>query len=467
MNARTPNESTTKSTHPRGSTASASAVPEVTEKGRPGRPSEADIQRAISKRDLVVDLARVVCVLTVVVVHTLFVGVRETPNGFDIEKTVELQWWFNGVSWVFEIMPLFFVVGGFAAATAYRSALKKGRDAGDYLRGRILRLARPALPVFVFFAIALGTVKLMGIDPALVDGVAVGIGSPLWFLSSFLIAQSTVPLMVKLHESRPVTTFLTLVAASLIVDIVRWVLGGTAEYGFPNVLFVWVAVQQLGFFMHDGWFRNRRKIELIGIIVLAYATLWASVRFGGYSPNMLQNQYPPTVPLILLGIAQVSALELFRAPLEALMRTRPAQMLVWWVGSRAMTIYCWHMPVILLLVGVMILLPGTLTEPGTPQWWLERIPFVLAVLAIVGVLSIWLKRFEAAPPPIPEGKARPTMTRIAIAMAAFCVAPFLIMVFGLDVWLAVLGLVGTVACLWLLRPGPIAGIRRTNASVSV
>lgn len=113
------------------------------------------MQAILAKRDVTIDLARVACILVVVVVHTLFTGVRETSSGIEIERTVELQHWFNAVSWVLEIMPLFFVVGGFASLAAYRSTLRKGLDAGDYVRGRILRLARPALPVFVFFAIAL------------------------------------------------------------------------------------------------------------------------------------------------------------------------------------------------------------------------------------------------------------------------------------------------------------------------
>lgn len=440
------------STSPSAAEGAGSAVPTAAASAADPRAA------ALAGRDLTIDLARVACVLLVVVIHTLFVGVRDTPSGLEIEKTVELQSWFAAVTWVFEIMPLFFVVGGFASVAAYRSARRAGRDGGDYVRGRILRLARPALPVFAFFAIALGVVTALRLDPELVRGVAVGIGSPLWFLASFVLAQSLVPALVAAHDRRPALTLGLLAAAALAVDIVRWTtLNDPWEtpddrWGLPNVILVWAAVQQLGFWMHDGWFRRRSAWQLLAIIGAAYLGLWACVGLGDYSPNMLQNQYPPTFPLILLGLAQAAALTLLRAPLAALMRTRPLQGLVWWVGSRAMTIYCWHMPVILVLVGAMLLLPGRLTDPGSPQWWIERVPFVLAVLAVIAVLSLGLRRFEAPPRALEADERRPPIWRIAAALASFCAAPFLIMMAGLDVGLAVLGLAGTLLALALLRP---------------
>ncbi|NJI59092.1 acyltransferase family protein, partial [Microbacterium oxydans] len=74
-------------------------------------------------RDLTLDLVRVACVLLVVFVHVLFTGVgRESDGSLLIEKTVETQSWFTAASWIANIMPLFFVVGGYAARAGWRSA---------------------------------------------------------------------------------------------------------------------------------------------------------------------------------------------------------------------------------------------------------------------------------------------------------------------------------------------------------
>ncbi|MER7447887.1 acyltransferase, partial [Microbacterium sp. NPDC097977] len=61
------------------------------------------------------------------------------------------------------------------------------------MRVRLLRLARPALALFVFLTAALGAARLIGLDPALVDVVAIGIGSPLWFLAAYMIVQALAP----------------------------------------------------------------------------------------------------------------------------------------------------------------------------------------------------------------------------------------------------------------------------------
>lgn len=83
----------------------------------------------LSKRDLTLDLARVFCVLLVVVIHLLETGVGSGPDGLVVSRPLEHQPWFNGVTWVFQIMPLFFVVGGFASKTAWRSLERRGGSA--------------------------------------------------------------------------------------------------------------------------------------------------------------------------------------------------------------------------------------------------------------------------------------------------------------------------------------------------
>ncbi len=75
-------------------------------------------------RDLTLDLARVTCVVLVVFVHVLFTGVGVAEDGsLLIERTVEKQPWFNAASWILNIMPLFFVVGRYAARAGWRSTL--------------------------------------------------------------------------------------------------------------------------------------------------------------------------------------------------------------------------------------------------------------------------------------------------------------------------------------------------------
>ena len=127
------------------------------------------------------------------------------------------------------------------------------------------------MPVGSWLALtlALGAVRMLGVDPALVDVVAVGVGSPLWFLAAFLIAQCAVPWMSRLHERAPRATLVALAAGAVLIDVVR-ITTGIQELGLANLFFVWLFVQQLGFWYSDGWFRRRRIATLLGLAVAAY-----------------------------------------------------------------------------------------------------------------------------------------------------------------------------------------------------
>ncbi|KQM83127.1 acyltransferase [Agromyces sp. Leaf222] len=411
---------------------------------------------AVSRRDLVIDLARVACILLVVVIHVLMIGVGYAPDGeLVVSRPLEAQPWFAAATWVGQIMPLFFAAGGFTALTAWRSLRRKGGDRTDFVRGRVLRLTSPALPLFVFFAVVLGGATIAGVDPALLDTVATGTGSPLWFLAAFLLAQCAVPWMVALHDRAPGATLAVLAVGAVVVDAAR-ITTGIDEIGLLNLAFVWLFVQQLGFWYADGWFRARHPLTLIGLVVAAYVLLGLVVAAGWYSPDMLTNLNPPTVPLLLLGVAQISLLTLLHRPLAALMRTRPAQAVVYLVGSRAMTVYLWHLPVIIIVEGASLLIPGAAPEPGSAIWWATR-PIALAVvLGVVFAIAPLLLRFEQVPTTIPAGRRRPGAAAVTAAALLAFVPPFLVLEFFLDLRIAVIGVVLLSLSLWLLRSRPLA-----------
>ncbi|WP_337003271.1 MULTISPECIES: acyltransferase family protein [unclassified Microbacterium] len=417
-------------------------------------------------RDLTLDLVRVACVLLVVFVHVLFTGVGRAADGsLLIEKTVEAQSWFAPASWIANIMPLFFVVGGYAARAGWRSAQARGETADAFVRVRLARLARPALPLFLFFAIALGATRLLGIDPGLVDTIAIGVGSPLWFLAAYMVAQALAPTMMRLHEKHGAWVAVLLLVAALAVDAFRFlVIGGVLGiapvpptgyglgqelFGIPNILFVWLFAQQVGFFLYDGWFTRRSWWQLVLMIAGGYAALWGLVSLGGYTQSMLGNQWPPTATMAVLAVIQAAALTLLHGPLTALMRTRAAQGTVFLIGSRLMTIYLWHLPVIMVLVGIELLLPLPMPAPGSPAWWWTRPVFFVIVLAAVWLLSRVLGPFESTPP---LGRPRHPGSATTVTAVLLFVAPVVaITAYGLDLALSVLAVLGTGAALRLTR----------------
>lgn len=390
----------------------------------------------LANRDLTLDLARVFAVLLVVVIHLLEVGVGSGPHGLTISRPLEHEPWFNALTWVFQIMPLFFVVGGFASLTAWRSLSRRGGSGADFVRNRVLRLAQPAFPLFVFYVVVVGAATLIGVDPKLLGPVVLGAGSPLWFLAAYGLCQAVVPFAVHWHLRAPKGTLIVLLAGAIIVDAARYATGNNAV-GLLNLFFVWVLIQQFGFWYADGWFDRRTWWQLVIIAFASWATLFPLTIWGPYSPDMLTDLNPPTVPLIALGLSQACVLRLLRPALARLMGTRGARATVFVIGSRLMTIYLWHLPIIIILAGVALLIPGASPEPGSAAWWWSRIPIYALVLALLFLLSLLVGRWER---PREVGQTPPGGV-VAVAAALTIVPAVLIIQYFLDLKLAVIGAV--------------------------
>jgi surface polysaccharide O-acyltransferase-like enzyme len=442
----------------------------------PARDQRAAID--LSKRDLTLDLARVFCVLLVVVIHLLEVGVGVGADGaIAVSRPLEHQWWFAGVTWVFQIMPLFFVVGGFAGMTAWRSLRRRGGTAEDFIRNRVLRLAQPALPLFVFYVVALGVAALVGAPQALVQSVAVGAGSPLWFIAAYTVCQALVPALATWHERNRWAPVLALLAGVIVVEVLRLTVPGHVDFSYANVhvrldgdsiglldmLFVWPLIQQFGFWYADGWFDRRRWWQLVLLGLAAWATLFPMVFAGPrgvglYSPDMLTNLNPPLLPLVALGLSQACALRLLKPLLTRLMRTRGAKAVVFLAGTRLMTIYLWHLPIIIALAGLALLIPGASPTPGSAAWWWSRILVYVIVLGLLFALSFLVGRFEA------PREVGPTPPRgiVVLGVVLTFIPTFLEIELFLSLPLAILGAVCFGAAVLLLGRGRAPRIPRRS-----
>ena len=96
-----------------------------------------------------IDVARALSVLVVVVFHTLLYRIRLTDAGLTLEPWAAPTWLYP-LTWVLMIMPLFFVAGGFAHTLTVDRMHREGTSAGHYLASRGRRLIGP-LVVFVTF----------------------------------------------------------------------------------------------------------------------------------------------------------------------------------------------------------------------------------------------------------------------------------------------------------------------------
>lgn len=402
-------------------------------------------------RDLAVDFARVLSVVVVVTTHMLMVGVGMKDGQIVVTEPLTPQPWFPVATLFLQIMPLFFILGGFSSLTSWRSLQKRGGTAADYVRNRVIRLARPAIPVFILFAVAVNGALLAGVDPGFLTGIVVGIGTPLWFVAAYILCQWFVPVMARFHETARWKTLAVLAAGAVVVDALRYATG-VEEIGLLNLVFVWLFVQQLGFLYADGWFFQIGRRAVAGIGVAAVAVLAGIIVGGLYVADMLHNLNPPTVPLALLGIAQISLVVLLHPTLTRLMQKKPAQVFTFLFGSRLMTIYLWHMTALVAVTGVSLLIPGAAPEPATEGWWWSRPVILLLTFAGVFLLSKAVIRFENGAVPVRAADEDVTWVNATAAALLVFLPAFYIMRYGLDGYVSVAGAICFTSALFLVRP---------------
>ncbi|WP_144659262.1 acyltransferase [Paenarthrobacter nicotinovorans] len=415
-----------------------------------------------ASRDLVVDLIRVACMFAVVAVHLLMMGINVDDSGIGVDNPLTSLSWFAQGTWFGQIMPLFFVVGGFASLTSWRSLRRKGGDAGDYLRNRVLRLVRPTVALYAFLAVALWSATAAGVPGDLLAVIAAGAGVQLWFLAAYLICQAMVPTMAKLHEAAPYRTIAALAAGAVVVDVFRLALEhnpwgfDSNPIGLLNMVFVWGLLQQLGFFYADGFFDRIARWQLVLAAAGCYASLVLLTHAGPYPVDMLTSQNPPMFPLILVGLAHVLLVKAFYPVLQRCVQLGWVQKVMYVVGSRAMTIYLWHLPLIIAMFGIALLLHLPFPEPASFDWWVSRPLFYVAAWALVLLVSIPLVRLELASTALAPGASRPSMWRIVVATALAIIPPFVVMRTALGAVNATWGLVLLVLAVVLVT-GKVPG----------
>lgn len=347
-----------------------------------------------SSRDRAVDLTRAACLVVVVGLHVMMAGITVETEGLAITNSLDGHPIFAWSTWIVQVMPLFFVMGGFSALLSWRRQRERGVLASTYVRDRVARLARPALLPLGLVGITLAVLGLIGLPDAVLTDVGFRIGQPLWFLAVYLGCSGLVPLMARLHERAPWATLLGLLAAVMAVDTVA-LLTQQPLIGALNLLFVWVFVQQLGFCLADGWFDWRRRWLLLVAGLSAFGVLLFLVLVVGYSTDMYDNLNPPTAAILVLGVGQTLLFAWLRPWLNRLAQRETFTGLSDAINKNAMQIYLWHVPVIVLIAVVLVIAGASFPEPLSGEWWQSRPPFLIAValLLIPIVIGVaWLER---------------------------------------------------------------------------
>jgi peptidoglycan/LPS O-acetylase OafA/YrhL len=349
----------------------------------------------VTRRDAAVDLGRAGALVAVVLLHALMVGVSTGPAGPVLVNAMEAWPGFAALSWLVQVMPLFFLLGGFSSFTQWTRMRDRGAGYGDYLATRLRRLFVPGVAAFAATAVLLSAVNLSGAPADIVAVAGFRIGQPLWFLGVYVLCTVAVPPMVALHVRAPVVGLAAPAALAVAVDVVRGATGVPA-LGYANLVFVWLAVQQLGFWFASGRFDRLSRGRLMLVAVSAACVLAVVCSTGAWSFDMLANLNPPTPALMVLAVVQLAGFLLLAPALRRVAARPVARVSVDWISARAMTVYLWHMPAVIALAGALLLSGVPLPVPLSADWWLSRPLWFASVLAVVGIVVVAAGRFEGS-----------------------------------------------------------------------
>lgn len=186
------------------------------------------------------------------------------------------------------------------------------------------------------------------VDPPASDWGVEYFAAVLWYLRTYLWLVLLSPLLLPLFRRWPIPTLLAPLAALLVIGLgyVRLEsLAGTALYD----LVTWMPCWLLGFAHRDGMLHRLKAPVVAGLALLsgALAAVWYCRHPSTDMPWDLN-----AVPLanVLWSIAFLVVLLRWRPQMAWLTRTRPLHRLVGVLNARAVTIYLWHMPAVLVAV---------------------------------------------------------------------------------------------------------------------
>jgi fucose 4-O-acetylase-like acetyltransferase len=383
----------------------------VTEQGASPRPDPA------YERDLAIDLVRFFCLSLVVVGHCMMVSpVLHRDGTVTTENTLGQQGWFVPAIWIFMVMPLFFVTGGTTGLQSWRRLKSRGGSGFEFAQARLLRLVRPATALLASMFLGLWAALLLGVHPQVIQLMTAGAGMPLWFLAAYLAAQLNIPLLARFHDRAPWLTLAVLAALVVAVDCVR---GALPLLAYANLVFLWCAVQQLGFLMADGHAARFSRSALAGFIIAANLLLGVVTGLGLYSGNMLVNLNPPNLCLLLLGVSQAALLQLARPGLGWFAGVRWVRAVVAGAGRRSMTVYLWHLPLLVGMSGLLLLTDFPKPAAGTAAWWWARPLVLLGVVALLLPVIAAFGRLEERPTASVHTRGRPAGAVVTAAVVVF------------------------------------------------
>ncbi|MGW4426138.1 acyltransferase family protein [Streptosporangium sp. NPDC004631] len=338
------------------------------------------------RRDRYVDWLRAISLTVVVLWHWAFTILRWGTDGPSPTSPLGFTSGLWILTWLFQVLPIFFYVGGYVHLLSWNRACERGIGIGSFVWRRIRSLSIPTLALAGAW-IAVGGIVRWVFEIDWIDRVVLLVLSPLWFIGVYLMLIALLPVMLWLHRRFDVLVLIWLGGAALAVDVLRLRYGYEAA-GWLNMVLVWGLAHQAGFF-YERMVALPRRLDVATLWTGLFA-LFGLVYSGIYPGSMvgvpgdkLSNMAPPTFVIVALLIFQIGLVEVVRPFMERLLERSGWQRANETINRFALPLFLFHTTGMAVWVGLAWLVSGGPPGARIPPdlfWWLER------PLAVVGPL---------------------------------------------------------------------------------
>ncbi len=379
------------------------------------------------RRDRAVDVARIASLVVVMAAHCVLLLATIGSGGVETGNLLGELPALEPVTWLLQIMPLFFVAGGAAAAYGWRD----GTAWGPWLLTRAQRLVRPVLWYLAAWAVLLAAVRALAGEASASrmgnESVAL-----LWFVGVYLVVLGFVPALCRIRTAGALAgVLIALIGATAVFDAAR-IATGAREYGYVNFLLAWLIPTAIGV----GYAKRLVAPRVAGVVALgALALNIGIVAAGPYALSLattgrdeLSNVSPPTVVLALHATVFGFGFVAVAGRLDRWAR-RPRVWHAVAVGnSGAMTLYLWHIPAIAAAIGLLHLADLDAFDVHRPDFGLRMALRVLVFAVVMAVMFVALLPLEHrrlpwwdAPLPVRLGPVRSALVGTLVGVAGVAI----------------------------------------------
>ena len=305
-------------------------------------------------RNRAVDLYRALAMIVVAIGHWLGMVVvlrdGELVGGNLLDFSPEYGW----ITWIGQVMPLFFFVGGFASAASLASAEQRGMRPADWVVTRLHRMVTPAAALGGFWVAGLAIAALLG-GFGVAALAAAGAAIPLWFLANYTIDTALAPYTFRWFRERPAVLVSGLVALFVLGEVASF--ANVPVLGQLNWVVGWLGFQVAGFAWQQGRLPTGRR--LAALAASAWVAAVVAVHLGPWPTVMLHHgglehspTHPPSTALLLFGLAYSFTAAAFAPAVNRfLARSAKAWQMTIAANGVAMSVYLWHMTAAVVVAG--------------------------------------------------------------------------------------------------------------------